>query len=292
MGDNKVAFGTYSAINSLSIGDTVSVSAPEVSGYSFKYWRTNSGYAAGTKDYSFKIYGNTALFAVYEKDDAGSDNVTVEFLNGNGTFVDRQSVAKGTLFSEMTKPSVSLTGFNFLNWALASGTDAIDSNTTAVAQYEASGANESISINGASGTYGYDEKITETDGTAKYWTRDGKVVAYGTDYEFHAWSGSSEIVSHSDEIEIKPVVVLDDDTINGAYMIEYDVPAGYTKLEVGIVFGSGATVGSYQSKAVSKSAQSVRHGQFTASPKTDGDAATGYIIFENSLGEIKVAYSD
>ena len=289
VGENDITFGAYSKINSLSLGDEVSVSAPDVSGYSFKYWRTNGGYASSEKDYSFRIYGNTVLCAVYEKD-SDENGITVEFLNGNGAFVERRIVAAGTLFSEMTKPSVSLTGFNFLEWAIAGGNDVISKNTTAVAQYEASDISESVSINGASKTYSYDETVNASDDSAKYWTRDGAVVAYGTSYTFHAWSGSSEILSHSDDIEVKPTVVLDSDTINGAYMMEYDVPEGFTKLEAGIIFGNGATVGSYQSKAVSKSAQSVRHGQFTASPKTAGDTATGYVIYSDGA-DIRVAYS-
>ena len=76
-----------------------------------------------------------------------------------------------------------------------------------------------------------------------------------------------------------PIVVLEDTTVDGAYMIEYDA-AGYEIVEVGIVFGNDdATVGSCTSKATSQ--RNANHGQFAAIPSGGESGARGYIIYKD-----------
>ena len=79
-----------------------------------------------------------------------------------------------------------------------------------------------------------------------------------------------------------------------SYMIEYFVPAGYEKVEAGILYGlSGTTptVSSAYSKAVSS--RTDKHGSLTAAPSGDSEAVVrGYLIYENASGEKRVIYTD
>lgn len=280
-------------VASFAVGSAVTVSAPEIDGFEFKYWKTNSGYVSDSAEYSFNIYTNTWLYAVYAPIVSNeSSQVSVDFFNGNGNFLKNIKADKGLTFAEVAKPSASLTGYVFSKWSIDDST-VLDNNVTAVALFEDTGnTSEKLTVNGAESNAVYGEKVSVSDDDTTYWTRDGKIVSYAKNYTFYAWGGASVIEKHTDAVEAKPVVVLDDDKVDGAYMIEYDVPAGYTKVEAGIVFGntSSIEVNSCLSKAVSRRNDS--HGQFTASPNGSETVARGYIIYKNSAGEYKIVYSD
>ncbi len=307
-GSETVDFGGYNTsqvYGNIAFGSRIELTAPELDGYKFRYWRVNGIFVNATgNSYSFDIFSNTRITAVYEKTAAENANVFVEFLNGNGAFVDKKEVAKGTLFSDIEKPASepTLTGFKFIGWTL-SGIDgsavsddtAVNTNSVAVAEYgEDNSVSELVSIDGETASaYGYSEAVNASRTGTTYWTRGGKTVAYGENYTYYAWNGTSEIVSHTDSVEKVPVIVLDDTPLNGARMIEYDVPDGYTKLEAGILFGSNdSTITSFSSKAVLKN--TLAHGQFTAQPYDSSDAgrARGYLIYKDSSGATHIIYSE
>ena len=127
-------------------------------------------------------------------------------------------------------------------------------------------------------------EVVCTDDDATHWLRDGRVVAYGSTYTHYAWDGSNIYSSHV-AIENKPLVVLEDTSVDGAYMIEYDKGDADSVIEAGIIFGSseniiiGSTDGS---KAASQ--RNNAHGQFCASPNGDvtENYARGYLIYEKN----------
>lgn len=280
-------------VASPAIGSLITVTAPEIDGYEFKYWKTSSGYASGSAEYSFNIYSNTWLYAVYAPIiTEESSQVSVDFFNGNGNFISNVAVDKGVTFADILKPTASITGYSFIKWSL-DDSKVINGNDTAVAMFEESGnTSESLTVDGTAKNAVYGEKVSASSDDAVYWTRDGKIVSFGKTYDFYAWGGSSEIVKHTDSVEVKPVVVLDGDKVDGAYMIEYDVPEGFEKVEAGIIFGntSSITVNSCLSKAISR--RSDAHGQFTASPNGTETVARGYLIYKNNSGDYKIVYSD
>lgn len=73
-------------------------------------------------------------------------------------------------------------------------------------------------------------------------------------------------------------------------MFEYEIPAGCTRVEAGIVFGNSSSISveSCMAKAVSR--KNVSHGQFTA--KSDYTYARGYVIYKDGANVLRVAYSD
>jgi len=114
-------------------------------------------------------------------------------------------------------------------------------------------------------------------------------------YEFAYWADatgnvlSTKTEETGAEVKAEPTVVLD--TINGEHFLTYNVPAGYTKLEAGILFAESGkpTIGSFHSKATEKTGS----GQFTAKPNgTDDTIARGYMIFRDSDNSIRVIYAD
>ena len=282
---------TYNgAVDLVVPGKTVTVSAPNVEGYKFRYWKAgnkNGRYVSSEPEYSFKLMTNTYLTAVYDKIEEGK--VTLEFFNGNGAFIERKSVAVGAVFGDNKIADPKLTGFDFLGWSIEADA-VITSDTRAVAIYEEVGKTVSgkVTIDGveqSEATYDMEIKAAKTGAT--HWLRDGRVVAYGENYTHYIWD-ATEITSSSVSVEKKPVVVLEDSTVDGAYMIEFDA-GEFEIIEVGIVFGSEeATVESCTSKATSQRNSS--HGQFAASPASGETVARGYIIYKDG-NTTRIIYS-
>ena len=307
---------TVGSAASLVAGTKVRVQASDVEGYAFSYWKTGSKFISAEREIEYTVVSNGALVAVYDKEEVGSENTGVEFYNENGAFLEKKEVAKGTTFASASAGvTPTLTGYTFDEWSIGADT-VINKLTRAVAKYirsnvtDENDAGEGNTISGnvvvktseETLTYkapNYNSEITATtDGKFfSHWTRDGKIVNYDRTYTFRVW-GSTEITAVYAPIAATkvPTVVLDATANNDAYMIEYDVPAGYTKIEAGIIFGESApTITGFYTKAASKS--TAAHGQFTAerNPNEDADmqaVVLGYLIYKDASGNIKVAYSD
>ena len=299
----SVTIGNAAAINggmvsSVARGTSVTVSAPEESGeYRFKYWLGTAGVASFDAEYTFNMYTNKALLAVYEEI-PGEDEVTVTFYKPNKEVVEAKVVEKGTSFGDIKPADPSLTGYeNFLGWYLGEDMEAEDSytiekDTDVIALFDGAVAVTGISVDGeAVGEMEYDEEMTITSDSASfsYWKRGSDIVSYNKAYTFYAWKSGAVFTSvNNGAVAAEPVVVLD--TYGDDYMLEYEVPAGSTRLEVGIIFGDRAdiTVDSCFAKAVSQ--KSDAHGFFTASTD-DFDYAKGYVIYRDAEGAVKVACS-
>ena len=278
------------AVDSVAPGKTVTVSAPEIDGYKFRYWKSgyeNGRYVSSESEYSFRLVTHTYITAVYDKIEDGK--ATLEFFNGNGAFIEGKSVSIGASFGDNKISNPSLTGFTFLNWSIEDD-ELINADTRAVAIYDENGkaVSGSVTVDGTpEENVTYDKKITAHKSGATHWIRDGRVVAFGESYTHYVWDATA-ITSSDKAIEKAPIVVLEDTTVDGAYMIEYDA-AGFEIVEVGIVFGNAdATVGSCTSKATSQ--RNASHGQFTAKPTGGESAARGYMIYKDGSAN-RVVYS-
>jgi|GEM_PF-873091 len=276
-------------------GTEVTVTAPEVTGKVFRHWvlgtATNGTWVSDKATYTFPLMTNTYLTAVYT--DAPAENAKiVEFFNYSGEYLTQKTVdAEGKVALPTDEPS--LTGYVFSRWLLAKDTPVTEATvftnaiTRVVAELTATG---SYTVNGA--PYTYDDKISDSSNEEVEWYRDGILVGYGMTYDYFVWDDVTAITNAPISGAKAPVVVLDDAVKAGkACMIEYDA-AGKTIKEVGILFGATdeIDVDSCDSKATSQRKDA--HGQFTAKPRTDGNAsyARGYIIYEDS--GLKVKYTD
>ena len=304
-------------ISSGEAGRTVSVSAPDMTeqGYTFIGWQRGVAKASGEtyaeadgtsklidlkQNDAINVYTNTFLTAVYEKTEPEvSDDPVIKFWNQDKSYLGK--IAKNDI---STLPEMTLIGHSFLGWYTApedklTDVNAITADTNVVAQYNAKSAldssdeNDIITVNGVARTeknYG-EEVICPADGNVTHWLRDGKIVSYGAPYTHYIWD-ATEITSSTEEITPKPLVVLENTTIDGAYMIEYD-GAEKDIVEVGILFGTaGSTpiVGSAFDKYVSQ--RNGNHGQLAAKPIDESyTVARGYMVYIDN-GKTYVIYSE
>ena len=305
--------GNLSVINPAR-GAKVSVSAPEVEGYKFIGWMAGSANDSGDEELAntakfvnglgqedtFTVYTSTFLTAVYEEiTPAESATSVVEFWNLDGSYLGKKSVSELEELAAAGKSvKTSLIGHSFAGWFTAEDVtldiSAITEKVThAVADYTADAiSGNGIRVNGVeledANAYGKEVVCTDDAGTVTHWIRDGKVVSYDPTYKHYVW-GATNISASYAPIAKKPLVVLDDETVSGAYMIEYD-GAGKTIVEVGILFGSAKpTITSKEE--IFKSQRNNNHGQFAAQPTDSDHIARGYMIYEEN-GTYKLIYSE
>ncbi len=287
---------TQGSIASVARGTEINLIANEAEGKTFRCWVRGSAdngiYLSNEPEYSINAMSNTLITAIYETNIEAEK--TVEFYNANGEYIATKAV--GTDNSLTLPENPTLTGHVFKNWFVNIGktldVSALNAGVTrAVAGYDENSLDsDTITVDGEA-KFGvkYNDRIDAEKTGATYWTRNGKTVAYGESYTYYAW-GSAEIVSHTDGTTVKPLVVLDEKSMGGAHMIEYDA-GGKEIAEVGILFGGSAssvkpTIESCASKATSQ--RGLTHGQFTASGE---GTARGYLIYRDGTS-YKVVYSD
>ncbi len=281
------------------IGESFALDAENVEGYTFLGWKrgvaNGENQIDGTAKFTelkqndiIKVYTNTFLTAVYEKNvPVVSDNPIIKFWNQDKAYLGE--IAK----NEITAlPEMSLIGHTFLGWFTAPGKalelSNVTADTNAVASYEEKSYLDSdkeydkVRVNGKdSEKMKYGEAVVCTDNAGKvtHWIRDGKIVSYDAEYTHYIWDGTVISSSYA-QVDKKPLVVLENTTIDGAYMIEYD-GAGKEIVEVGILFGAAEStpvVGRTFDKYVSQRNQN--HGQLAAKPINDSyTVARGYMIY-------------
>ena len=308
---NNVSFGTNIdgtiAAYDVARGDTVNISAPatDKAGNAFKCWvrgtEANGVWVSSKANDTFKVMTNTYLTAVYEAPAAEGGKV-VEFYNENGQYIETVAAVDGKAVLPTNNPS--LTGYEFAGWytdeetELKEGAELSSDVTYAVAKYTAKQvigtiANDVVKVNGAvSDKKSFGDAVTANDAKASYWLRNGEIVKFGTSYEYLIWDAANIMSSYDMTTAVRPTVVIDSTSIDGAYMIEYD-KGNQTIAEVGILFGSSEkmTVDSCSYKATSQWNRS--HGQFMAKPYGDVSEsyARGYMIY-GSAGNYKVIYTE
>lgn len=286
-------------------GETVELSAPEINsaGKVFKRWvkgTDENGICVSVKaNDTYKVITNTYLTAIYG-DAVEADGKVVEFYNENGEYFTTVAAVDGKAVLPTEKPF--LPGYTFLGWyiseedKLTEGTALTADVTRAVAKFvgktvlTTTGYNI-VQINGTQlKVYDFGTLVSGSDDKAKYWLRDGQIVKFGTTYDYYIWDAANIMSSYDATTAIRPTVVLDKYSVDGAYMIEYD-KGNETIAEVGILFGSSAkiTIDSCNSKATSQWNRA--HGQFSATPVSGDAYARGYLIY-GSEGNYKVIYTD
>ena len=286
--------GSYNVIDNVAIGTKIKTTATANDGYTFAYWRNAAGkHLSSNVTETFVINTNTAIIAVFDKIANPDDTeAPVYFYNENGSLLDSKKVAKGTSFADAKIENPTLTGYVFDKWSI-SDTAVINTLTRAVALYTDSDETYTISV-GANAVvsnkkYGELVTVTSSDNNFSYWTIDGNIISYDKSFTFRVYGNVTLTEVCEGAKKAQPTVALD--VIDDNYFIGYTVPAGYTKIEAGILFGNGftPTVGSFYAKAAEKTGS----GQFTAkAADSSATVARGYIIFKSIDGSIRVIYAD
>ena len=288
----SVTKSTDNTIASVAAGTLVKVEAVADEGYVFSHWKDSEGkYVSDSSPYNFRPYVNTSIIAVFDKTTVEEgDTKTVYFYNGTGEYITEKTTTESSI--EMPVDA-TLIGYIFDMWTVDGvnkfeGKDIVKAITRVVAKYKDDGKTYTgLKINNED-TVVYDKAKTFTDNTATHWKRNGKTVAYGNEYKHYMWDAAT-IEAGTGRVEELPVILLDEHSVeNDFYMIEYDLPEGYTKLEAGILFGDDThkTVDScyYKAKSANKP-ETAKHGQFTATKSDDTQFAQtvvrGYLIYSD-----------
>ncbi len=271
-------------------------------GEGFAYWTNGSGTPVSfDASYTFKPTSNFVLEAVY----APADTTTkkVQFWNYNKVYLD-EVIADGETLGEKMPAAPSLNGYTFSNW-VADGIGVFNKDTTledAITRVVAQFAKNAPAFGVGEDTLAYDDTYTDTaadekEGTAfSYWTIDGQIASYNKILSFNVWNSVDVKAVYDGAKTAVPTVVLDKvDHTNSPdeYFIAYEVPAGYTAVDAGIVFSKTGepSVNSADSKASVK--QAGAKGQFTAAPGDDSHTvARGYVMYtDNANGALRVLYT-
>ena len=294
-------------VTSVAQGATVKVTAKDTETHRFSHWLGTAGVASFDAEYTFSIYTNTALKAVYEEKPTETQAV-VSFYKPNRELFATKVVNKNTTFGdiELATNNLSLVGYNtFLGWAIGEDENEepimiedsyeITGDIGVVAVFDGKTAVTGITVdNTAKGDLVYGQPIElDRSGAAnfRYWTKNDVVISYIKEFTHYAWQNDAKIKAVVEYSEAaKPVAVLesyDSDT----WMFEYEIPENCARLEVGIIFGNSSdiTVDSCYARAVSRRGAEEKHGQFTAS--SDYSVAKGYIIFKDTKDKVCVVYS-
>ncbi len=318
----NVSFGAYSdvtdsitvtidgeasenAVESVAVGKTVKAVADTTNpDYKFLGWKRgskdNGVWLTDDATVQFPIMTNTFLTAVYEPV-ADEATVNVEFYNYNGQYLDTAEDVGNKAFSEIAKPAATLTGYSNPFWTLDGETE-IANNTTfqkltrIVAMYAYKDKHPVTIGEGISGaeendTYAYDTVLNLSAGANGIWYVNKKPVAYGASYKHIVWDVAEITFEEAAEITA-PIISIDDTTkLNGARMISYDAN-GAEIVEVGILFGDNADIGSFSGGKATSKENGDKCGQFTAKPYNgDGTIARGYMIYKEG-NSYKVIYSE
>lgn len=293
----------------------------------------SSSYISFSDEDTLTLWSHTYLTAVYDKTD-DSAGQTVEFYNQDGTFLDSATAeyVKGLA----TIPTVSLLGHTFEMWQYINKNGEAEEFTPASELHEAvtrvvaKQNPKTVTITFADGTYSGETVESKATAAQEYeygalvnadafydiptytnnngyernagacWYRNDLMTRTAANYPFYAWADMvvrpEFINSIPTEFRI-PKVILDTKTMDGAYMIEYDVYSKnlYEVVEAGILFSNTAEVTLrtfvHGEKFISQNNKT--HGQFAAKPKDTWTNVRGYIIYrEIESGNLAIVYSD
>ncbi len=284
-------------VESVARGTEVTLTANPLTNYTFIGWKRGSNnvensYISTENPFTTTLYTNTYLTAVYAADTAEEEKV-VEYYNQNGDYI-------STLAPDVASPTPGvIPGFTFTagNWFIGENMPLVLSEVTkrtrAVAKHTAKANAGTVKVNGTNDSLtAFDSAITPvaTEGFT-CWKRDGKVVSYNKDYTYYLWEDTT--IEQSNEAlpagKKLPIIILDNDKVDGAYMIEYDA-ADYEIVEVGLVFGDSTdgtpSVDSCKKKFTSQ--RKLSHGQMAAKYS---DNVRGYLIYKDG-SDYRVIYDD
>ncbi|MBQ2743045.1 MAG: hypothetical protein IJF32_09595, partial [Oscillospiraceae bacterium] len=285
--------GDYDVVEDIEIGKSINATATPDDGYVFAYWRNAAGtWLSSNATEDFTINTNTGIIAVFDKIPAESDTeVPVYFYNENGSLIDSKTVEKEKTFGEIKIAQPSIAGFVFDKWSVEDNA-VITKLTRAVALYKASDETYDVTVGGtiaASGNYGDFVTVTSSDNNFSYWMLGDDIVSYDKSFTFRVYGNITLTEICEGAKRAQPTVALD--VIGENYFLGYTVPAGYVKIEAGILFAKSGTptIINFNSKASEKTGS----GQFVAQASTDGETiARGYVVFKNPEGETRVMYTN
>lgn len=240
---------------------TVTLKAMPIEGAVFAGWEIDGKVVSTADTLELTMYKDITVTPIFQEEQKST--ITVVFLDMyNNVTASYTNMTAADFQAEMAKAiptPAEYPGYTFAGW---SKTDdeikALDASATITSSYETRGNSYTVNAQGAKITVNgetkadkfadiaYDTEVTVSADNAKAWAIDGTTVAVGSSYTFYVGSDVT-ITPVTDAVADAPMtaIVSAAPATAGSYRVSFlassYIPAGYTVIDRGFVYGKGAT---------------------------------------------------
>lgn len=264
--------GKYSSYGSVSGYDfdkatwagknsTVTLKAMPIEGAVFAGWEIDGKVVSTADTLELTMYKDITVTPIFQEEQKST--ITVVFLDMyNNVTASYTNMTAADFQAEMAKAiptPAEYPGYTFVGWSQTDDAiKALDTSATITSSYKTRGNSYTVNAQGANITVNgetkadtfadiaYDTAVTVSADNAKAWAIDGTTVAVGSSYTFYVGSDVT-ITPVTDAVTDKPMtaIVSAAPATAGSYRVSFlassYIPAGYTVIDRGFVYGKGAT---------------------------------------------------
>lgn len=240
---------------------TVTLKASPIEGAVFAGWEIDGKVVSTANTLELTMYKDITVTPIFQEEQKST--ITVVFLDMyNNVTASYTNMTAADFQAEMAKAiptPAEYPGYTFVGWSKTDDAiKALDASATITSSYKTRGNSYTVNAQGANitvngetkaGTFAdiaYDTEVTVSADNAKAWAIDGTTVAVGSSYTFYVGSDVT-ITPVTDAVTDKPMtaIVSAAPATAGSYRVSFlassYIPAGYTVIDRGFVYGKGAT---------------------------------------------------
>lgn len=240
---------------------TVTLKAMPIEGAVFAGWEIDGKVVSTANTLELTMYKDITVTPIFQEEQKST--ITVVFLDMyNNVTASYTNMTAADFQAEMAKAiptPAEYPGYTFAGWSQTDDAiKALDTSATITSSYKTRGNSYTVNAQGANitvngetkaGTFAdiaYDTAVTVSADNAKAWAIDGTTVAVGSSYTFYVGSDVT-ITPVTDAVTDKPMtaIVSAAPATAGSYRVSFlassYIPAGYTVIDRGFVYGKGAT---------------------------------------------------
>lgn len=240
---------------------TVTLKASPIEGAVFAGWEIDGKVVSTANTLELTMYKDITVTPIFQEEQKST--ITVVFLDMyNNVTASYTNMTAAEFQAEMAKAiptPAEYPGYTFAGWSQTDDAiKALDTSATITSSYKTRGNSYTVNAQGANITVNgetkadtfadiaYDTAVTVSADNAKAWAIDGTTVAVGSSYTFYVGSDVT-ITPVTDAVTDKPMtaIVSAAPATAGSYRVSFlassYIPAGYTVIDRGFVYGKGAT---------------------------------------------------
>ena len=240
---------------------TVTLKASPIEGAVFAGWEIDGKVVSTAETLELTMYKDITVTPIFQEEQKST--ITVVFLDMyNNVTASYTNMTAADFQAEMAKAiptPAEYPGYTFAGWSQTDDAiKALDTSATITSSYKTRGNSYTVNAQGANITVNgetkantfadiaYDTAVTVSADNAKAWAIDGTTVAVGSSYTFYVGSDVT-ITPVTDAVTDKPMtaIVSAAPATAGSYRVSFlassYIPAGYTVIDRGFVYGKGAT---------------------------------------------------
>lgn len=240
---------------------TVTLKAMPIEGAVFAGWEIDGKVVSTADTLELTMYKDITVTPIFQEEQKST--ITVVFLDMyNNVTASYTNMTAAEFQAEMAKAiptPAEYPGYTFAGWSQTDDAiKALDTSATITSSYKTRGNSYTVNAQGANITVNgetkadtfadiaYDTAVTVSADNAKAWAIDGTTVAVGSSYTFYVGSDVT-ITPVTDAVTDKPMtaIVSAAPATAGSYRVSFlassYIPAGYTVIDRGFVYGKGAT---------------------------------------------------